>query len=89
MAKKAKMTLGKLAQITAKGFLETNDKIEVVRTELKETKKELKADIKDLKNSLGQTDKDIFTFERIQMAEVERNDRQDVKIKQLETKVLK
>jgi hypothetical protein len=82
MTKKPKMTLDKLAQITAKGFLEMNE-----RFDKRFDKVDIRFDKTDKK--IDDIHKDMFRSERIQMAEIDRNDRQDTQIKQLEAKICK
>jgi vacuolar-type H+-ATPase subunit I/STV1 len=79
---KLTMTVDKLAEITVKSFNEVNNRLDKIDDKIDRTKYELKAEI-------GEIHHDMFNFERILMTEVERNDHQDLKINQLETKSCK
>ena len=76
------VNLDTLAQITAKGFLEMNEKFGDAKKDLKKTEKKLA-------NKIDYTNQELSRLERIQMAEIERNDHQDTQIKQLESKIYK
>jgi len=96
---KKKITLEKLAQITANGFIdlktELKGDISELRTELKgdisELRTELKGDISELrtelKGDISELHKDIGNIERILRAEVDRDDQQGQRIKRIEKKV--
>lgn len=83
MAKK-EVTNENLARMIQKGFLEVKSEINTVKSELKSeisgVRSDLKAEIKDVKLDTEQ-------IKRQQLAEVERDDRQDIEIKEIKTKV--
>jgi len=90
MVKKQKMTLEKLAQITANGFSEVNDRFDGVDKRFDGVKNKLSK----VENRLGKVEsevsdmhQDMFRQNRILMAEVERNDHQDDEIKAIKTKI--
>ena len=74
---KKKITLEKLAQITANGFID-------LKTELKGDISELRT---ELKGDISELHKDIGNIERILRAEVDRDDQQGQRIKRIEKKV--
>lgn len=70
---KNEVTNEKLARMIQKGFLD-------VKAEISDVKSELKSEISDVKSDTEQ-------IKKRQLAETERDDRQDVEIKEIKTRV--